>query len=66
MSRHAIDDALDIDEKLNWADYVDALRRQGEPKEVLVSEKIRGRRLRDRYQDHVTVFKLVRPHRQSD
>ena len=66
MSSREIDDAYGIDEDLNWADYVDALQRQGEPGEVLVSERITGRRLRDRYLDHVTVFKLVRPHVRSD
>ena len=72
MSERTIDQARNtdhernIDEDLNWADYVDALRRQGEPREVLVTERIRGRRLRDRYLDHVTVFKVVRPRAASD
>ncbi len=62
----SIDPTHGIDEDLNWADYVDALRRQGEPRQVLVTEQIRGRRLRDRYLDHVTVFKVVRPCRAAD
>jgi hypothetical protein len=66
MSRHEIDDEPGIDESLNWADYVDALKRQGEPREMLVSERIKGRRLRDRYLDGVTVFKQVPPHPRSD
>jgi hypothetical protein len=65
MSRRETDDAPGIDENLNWADYVDALQRAGESKEVLISERIRGRRLRDRYLDQVTVFKRVRPHSHS-
>ncbi len=66
MSRHENDDAFDVDASLNWADYVDALQRQGEPREVLVSERIRGRRLRDRYLDSVTVFRVARPRQRSD
>jgi hypothetical protein len=66
MSERTIDQKQSIDEDLNWADYIDALRRQGEPREVLLAERIRGRRLRDRYLDHVTVFKLVRPRAAAD
>ena len=62
MSRQIADDDTKIDENLNWADYVDALRRQGKPSQSIVAEKIRGRRLRDRYLDQVTLFKPVRPH----
>jgi len=59
MTQRTIEDEPAVDENLNWADYVDALSRQGQRKEVLVSERIRGRRLRDQYLDEVTVFKLV-------
>jgi hypothetical protein len=59
MTQRTIEDEPAVDENLNWADYVDALSHQGQRKEVLVSERIRGRRLRDQYLDEVTVFKLV-------
>ena len=63
MNQRTIEDEPAVDENLNWADYVDALSRQGRRKEVLARERIRGRRLRDRYLDEVTVFKPVRPSR---
>ena len=59
MTQRTTEDEPAVDENLNWADYVDALSRQGHRKEVLVSERIRGRRLRDQYLDEVKVFKLV-------
>ena len=58
MNQRTIEDEPAVDENLNWADYVDALSRQGPRKEVLVSERIRGRRLRDQYLEEVTVLKL--------
>ena len=62
MNRQQTDHDLEVDDSLNWADFVDALRRQGSRKEVLVAQKIKGRRMRDSYLDHVTLFRLVRPH----
>lgn len=49
------------DENLNWADYIDALLHQDSRKQVLISEEIEGRRLRDAYLDHVTRDSLVHP-----
>ena len=49
------------DESLNWADYIDALTHQDRHRHVLISEKIQGRRLRDRYLPEVTRDKLIHP-----
>jgi len=57
MTRQTIDDELAINDNPNWAGHVDALSRQGSQRKVLISERIPGRRMRDRYLDQATVFK---------
>lgn len=42
---------------MNWADYADALARPA-TRYVVTTEKIKGRRLRDRYRDEVTLVKI--------
>lgn len=49
------------DENLNWADFIDALTHQDSRRHVLISEPIRGRRLRDAYLDNVTRDQVVHP-----
>ena len=50
---------IDAADSLNPADYVDALLRPQSPHFIVTQEKIKGRRLRDKYLDTVTVTKLV-------
>ncbi len=49
------------EESLNWADYIDALLHQDIRRNVLVTEQIKGRRLRDRYRDHVERTQIMHP-----
>lgn len=53
--------ALDPDDTLNWADYIDALTHQDGRRNVRVSRRIEGRRLRDSYRDEVELSKVVHP-----
>lgn len=46
---------------MNPADYIDALLRPKPGRPVVVREKIKGRRLRDRYLEEITVIKAVEP-----
>ena len=50
---------IDEADDLNPADYVDALLRPQSPRFIVAQEKIKGRRLRDKYLEEVTVTKLV-------
>jgi hypothetical protein len=52
-------DEFDEFKDLNPADFVDALLRPQPIKVIVAQEKIKGRRLRDKYLDEVTVTKLV-------
>ena len=62
MSHPRIVDDVDPDDSLNWADYVDALLHQDTRRNVLVSQTIKGRRLRDGYRDQdVEVTKVLHP-----
>ncbi|MGD2139499.1 MAG: hypothetical protein PVH25_03810 [Burkholderiales bacterium] len=61
MAHPRLTNDIDPDENLNWADYVDALLHQDVRRNVLVSEPIKGRRLRDGYSEQVEVVKLVHP-----
>jgi hypothetical protein len=49
------------EELMNPADYVDALLRPQPARYAVVTEKIKGRRLRDRYLQEITVVRLVDP-----
>lgn len=49
------------EEITNCADYVDALLRPKPGPYVVKREKIKGRRLRDRYRDEVTITRIVEP-----
>lgn len=61
MSDKEFSGALEPDDSLNWADYCDALTHQDGRKNVRVSHKIKGRRLRDALRDEVEYSKLVHP-----
>jgi hypothetical protein len=61
MTRNDSKALVSPDENLNWADYVDALMHQDSGRHVLISEKITGRRLRDRFRDEVTRDRLIHP-----
>jgi hypothetical protein len=52
---------INPEESLNWADYIDALLHQDTRRNVLVTEPIEGRRLRDNYRDHVEQTRIVHP-----
>ncbi len=61
MRHRATASDVDPDEKLNWADYIDALLHQDTRRSVLVIQPIKGRRLRDAYRDQVEVTRIVHP-----
>ena len=59
MSRYVPQDHADHEETLNAADYVDELLRPKSQRLVVLQEKIKGRRLRDRYLEEILVSKIV-------
>jgi len=52
---------IDPDENLNWADYVDALLHQDSRRSVLVTQPIKGRRMRDDYRKRIEVARYIQP-----
>ena len=61
MSRQELIVGLDPDDALNWADYIDALKHQDSRRNVRVSRRIEGRRLRDGFREEIEISKLVHP-----
>ena len=61
MSQSARTREILPDEDLNWADYIDALLHQDPRRNILVSKRIAGRRMRDQYREEVRQDRIIHP-----